>query len=291
MSAGKRIALVTGANKGIGFAIVRGLCKALGDRGTVYLAARNEQLGQQSVAELKTEENLHSEFIQLDVTDRKSIEKARDAIVERHGGLDILVNNAGMAFKHDATESFGQQAEVTMATNFFGLSDVCDVMFPILRSHARVVNVSSCLGNVNTITSATIKARVISDDLTVDELKTIMSDFVSAAKRDTQKAYIKEVGFPTSAYGMSKIGVTALSSIQQRQLDQDRSRTDIVVNAIHPGYVDTDLTSHKGSRTIDEGAVSSIYAALLPEKTDIRGQYVSCNSQVEDWRKGVQRTA
>ncbi|XP_055353649.1 carbonyl reductase [NADPH] 1-like [Paramacrobiotus metropolitanus] len=283
MSAGKRVALVTGGNKGIGFGIVRGLCKGLGERGAVYLAARNEQLGQQAVAKLKTEEDLHPEFIQLDVTDRKSIEKARDTIVQKHGGLDILVNNAAIAFKNDATESFGEQAEVTIATNFFGLLDVCDVMFPILRPSARVVNVSSCMGNVTYITNSAIKERVISEELTVEELKKIMNDFVSAAKRDTHK----DVGFPTTAYGMSKIGVTALSSIQQREFDKDKTRPDIVVNAVHPGYVDTDMSSHKGTKTIDEGAESSLYAALLPDKTDIRGQYISSNSNVENWRNGV----
>ena len=88
---------VTGANKGIGFAIVRALCKQL-DNGIVYLTARSEERGKEAVAKLN-EEGLQPKFHQLDVTDSASVSKLRDFLKETHGGLDILVNNAGIAFK------------------------------------------------------------------------------------------------------------------------------------------------------------------------------------------------
>ena len=88
---------VTGANKGIGFAIVRALCKQL-DNGIVYLTARNEERGREAVARLN-QEGLQPKFLQLDVTDPASVKQLKDYIKETYGGLDILVNNAGIAFK------------------------------------------------------------------------------------------------------------------------------------------------------------------------------------------------
>ena len=63
-------------------------------------------------------------------------------------------------------------------------------------------------------------------------------------------------------------------------------RKDIVVNHVHPGYVDTDMTSHKGHLTVDRGAESAVFAALLPPNTDIRGAYIWHDCQVLDWVNG-----
>merc|ERR1719244_817333 len=86
-----------------------------------------------------------------------------------------------------------------------------------------------------------------------------MREFVAKAKDGTWK----EAGWPGSTYVVSKIGQSALTRIQQRAFDAD-PREDLVVNCSHPGYVDTDMTSHKGPLTIEEGAVAPSYLALLP---------------------------
>ena len=83
----------------------------------------------------------------------------------------------------------------------------------------------------------------------------------------------------------SKVGLSALSRIQQREFAND-SRKDIVVNHVNPGYVDTDMTNHKGPKTTEEGALSSIYCALLPPETSIRGKYIWHDCQVVDWVNG-----
>merc|ERR1712002_1088837 len=92
-----------------------------------------------------------------------------------------------------------------------------------------------------------------------------------------------EHGWIDSTYKVSKIGWSALSRIQQREMD---SREDIVVNHVHPGYVDTDMSSHKGHVTIDRGAESAIYAALLPSNTEVRGKYIWHDCQEVDWVNG-----
>lgn len=90
------VAVVTGSNKGIGFAIVRALCKQFA--GDVYLTARDPGRGQEAVAKLQ-EEGLHALFHQLDIDDLQSIRALRDFLKEKYGGLNVLVNNAGIAFK------------------------------------------------------------------------------------------------------------------------------------------------------------------------------------------------
>lgn len=75
-------------------------------------------------------------------------------------------------------------------------------------------------------------------------------DFLSRAAQNNN--YI-ELGWPSRAYSVSKVGVSALTRIQQREFSQDTNRPDIIVNSVHPGYVDTDMTSHKGVLTIEQG--------------------------------------
>ena len=95
-----RVAVVTGSNKGIGFAIVRRLCKEF--NGDVVLTSRNEELGREAVKKLE-EEGLKPGYCQLDITSSESIENLKKFLVEKYGGLDVLVNNAGIAYKSSTT--------------------------------------------------------------------------------------------------------------------------------------------------------------------------------------------
>jgi carbonyl reductase 1 len=198
-------------------------------------------------------------FHQLDICDKSSIQRLRDSLMKNHGGLDVLVNNAGIAFKQASPAPFSEQVAVTNRTNFTGTLDVCRILFPILKPHARVVNVSSQAGLLSIIPSAELRSKLQSDDLKMPELVDIIEDFIKHAKAGDHSAH----GYPSSAYGMSKVGVTAMTRILQRELDADQSKEDVVVTACCPGYVDTDMTSHKGYRTLDQGAETPIFLALL----------------------------
>ncbi len=112
----------------------------------------------------------------------------------------------------------------------------------------------------------------------VKELDSMATDFEASAKDGT----CAKKGYLGSPYAMSKVFLSALSRIQQEEFDKHPEK-DLVVNHLHPGYVDTDMSSHKGPMTIDEGAKASIYAGLLPPKTDIRGKYLWDNCAVYDW--------
>lgn len=270
------VALVTGSNKGIGWGIVKGLCEKF--PGIVYLTSRDEARGKAAVAELN-KLGLKPEFHLLDVNNKESIIALKNFIKEKHGGLDVLVNNAGIAFKHDATDPVGVQAEVTLGTNYFALVDTCQELFTLLRPHARVVNLSSSAGHLLRIPGEELRQKLLNPDLTVEGLSQLMQSFVKAAK-DGNHA---ELGWGNSTYVVSKVGVSKLSFIQQAMFDKNGPE-DVVVNAVHPGYVDTDMTSHKGPLTIAEGAAAAVYLSLLPPNVkEPRGAYIWHDKQIVAW--------
>jgi len=280
------VAVVTGSNKGIGLAIVRALCKKFS--GDVYLTSRDEGRGKEAIESLE-KEGLHPKFHCLDICNEETVEKLRDFMKEKYGGIDVLVNNAGIAFKNAATEPFGVQAKVTLATNYWANKRTCEILFPVLKSGARVVNLSSSAGYLghlgarggDKVKAEQLRNTLAAPDLSLETLDGLMKNFVETAQAGTHGDY----GWPNSTYVVSKIGWSALSRIQQRMMEAD-PRDDIVVNHVHPGYVDTDMTSHKGPLTPDQGAVSSVFAALLPPKTEIRGAYLWYDSQIVDWVNG-----
>ena len=281
-----KVAVVTGSNKGIGFGVVRALCKKYD--GTVYLTSRDTGRGEASVETLK-KEGLNPAFHQLDIGDEASVKALRDYMKEKYGGIDVLVNNAGI---QPSLEPFGEEAIVTLKTNYWDTKRACDILFPILKPGARVVNLSSSVGFLGNLNKAENQQKaqekikkLASDDLTVSELDALMKEFEETANAGTHIAH----GWNVSTYSASKIGLSALSRIQQRELSKDEFRPDIVVNHVHPGYVDTDMTKPDlvdGLMNIDRGAESTVFAALLPPSTDVRGAYIWHDCQIVDWING-----
>ncbi|XP_013360007.1 PREDICTED: carbonyl reductase [NADPH] 3 isoform X2 [Chinchilla lanigera] len=241
MSSCTRVALVTGANKGIGFAVTRELCRRF--PGDVVLTARDEARGRAAVQQLQAE-GLSPRFHQLDVDDLQSIRALRDFLRREYGGLNVLVNNAGIAFKR------------------------------------RVVNISSLQGSkALEDCSEALQERFRCDTLTEGDLVDLMKKFVEDVKNEMHG---KE-GWPDSAYGVSKLGVTVLSRIMARQLDETRKADRILLNACCPGWVKTDMAGDQGSRTLEQGAETPVYLALLPpDATEPHGQLVR-DKVVQDW--------
>ncbi|XP_013360015.1 PREDICTED: carbonyl reductase [NADPH] 1-like [Chinchilla lanigera] len=278
MSSCTRVALVTGANKGIGFAVTRELCRRF--PGDVVLTARDEARGRAAVQQLQAEE-LSPRFHQLDVDDLQSIRALRDFLRREYGGLDVLVNNAGIAFnKEGDTTPFPIVAEVTMKTNFFGILDLCTELLPLIRPQGRVVNVSSRMIFVDLPNcSPELQQKFRSETITEEELAGLMNKFVEDAKNGVHE---KE-GWPNSAYGVSKIGVTVLSRIQARKLSEERRGDKILLNACCPGWVRTDMAGPSATKSPEEGAETPVYLALLPPNAKApHGEFVQ-NKNVVQW--------
>ena len=146
----KRIALVTGGNKGIGLEIVRGLLQA-GCR--VYLGAREAGKGQQVVAELAAVGDVH--FLEVDLTNQATLTAAAAHLQREEGHLDILVNNAGINVTGDGSPSTAdvRSVEQVLHTNFLGTLAVTQAFLPLVKQAAagRIVNVSSPLGSLTLV--------------------------------------------------------------------------------------------------------------------------------------------
>lgn len=272
-----KVAVVTGSNKGIGLAIVRALCKQF--QGDVYLTARDIGRGQEAVKSLDLE-GLKAKFHQLDINDLNSIITAAAYFKDKYGGVDVLVNNAGIAFKVADTTPFAVQAEVTLKTNFFATRDMLTHFLPIVKAGGRVVNVSSFVGSrtLNNCSPA-LQQRFRSEDITEEELVGLMQRFVD----QTKKGEHKQGGWPETAYGVSKTGLTALSMILARRLSEKRPNDQILLNACCPGWVRTDMAGPKATKSPDEGAITPVYLALLPPgATEPHGKFVS-EKEVQPW--------
>jgi NAD(P)-dependent dehydrogenase (short-subunit alcohol dehydrogenase family) len=221
-----KVALVTGANKGIGYEIARGL----GESGvTVLVGARDGQRGAVAAEKLAAE-GITAVPVELDVTDPVSISDAAARIEREYGKLDVLINNAGILLERGQKPS-GVPIELlqrVFETNVYGVVRVTNAMLPLLRLSAagRIVNLSSGLGSL-------------------------------ALTSDPDNPYAQ---FPLLAYNSSK---SALNSITVSYANELRN-TSIKVNAADPGYCATDLNGHAGPRTPAQGAVAAVRLALLP---------------------------
>jgi NAD(P)-dependent dehydrogenase (short-subunit alcohol dehydrogenase family) len=228
------VALITGANQGIGLQIARELAqKGL----TVFLGSRDFAKGQAAAKTISGDVRP----IQLDVTDRRSIAHAAERIRKDIGHLDVLVNNAAISnttkVGYETVEQYAQLNRASNAsldevraiweTNVFGALAVYQAMLPLLREskHARIVNVSSGVGSLT-------------------------------AASDPKNPYR---GIYGPGYSASKTAMNAMSMAMAIELEQ----TGIKVNACSPGFTKTNLNNYQGTETVEEGAREAVRLALL----------------------------
>ncbi|XP_060524825.1 carbonyl reductase [NADPH] 1-like [Cylas formicarius] len=260
----RKVAVVTGSNKGIGYAIVKGLCENF--FGDVYLTARDVSRGQRAVENLK-----HIGFLplfhQLDIVSETSVKDLKDYIEKEHGGIDLLINNASVGTSGSA--------EDIIQINYFGTLRVCNALFPLLRDNAKVINISSSAGRLQRIPSTELRAKFKDPKLNVASLNELMKTYLNDVKEN--KAV--EKGWGDSPYVVSKVGINALTILHQHVFDLEKPYRNISITSVHPGYVKTDMNK-KGTLTTEEGAKAALYLALQAE---FKGKYVWFDCQVIDW--------
>lgn len=226
------VALVTGANKGIGKEVAR----RLGARGmTVLIGARDPARGERAAQELRAQ-GIEAKAIVLDVTDEASIERARTEIERRFGRLDVLVNNAGVSLERDGRPPSRTPVSVVRATyetNVLGAIAVTNAMLDLVRAApaGRIVNVSSAMGSNG-----------------------LWSDPSSQQRRFAPLL----LGYDTSKAALNSATLHYALELAD---------TNVKVNAASPGFVATDLNDHQGNLMLeDEQSVSAVIRfATLPD--------------------------
>jgi NAD(P)-dependent dehydrogenase (short-subunit alcohol dehydrogenase family) len=236
----KKVALITGANKGIGFEVARQIAKA---GWTVLAGARNEELGRQAATKLQWE-GLDVRFIHIDLDAQETAARAAEAIGKQFGKLDLLINNAAIVSAGDGPPSKVNIDALrnVMQTNFVGTVAVTQAMLPLLRlaGKAQIVNVSSELGSVSLHTDANWKY-----------------------------APVKVLAYCASKAALNMFSV---------QLAYEFRDGSIAVNSVNPGYTATDLNGHSGPQTVEEGAAEIVRVALLEQP--VSGKFLETGGEI-----------
>lgn len=220
-----KVALITGANKGIGYEIAR----QLGEQGIrIVVGARDRVRGEEAVHKLKSL-GIGAEYVHLDVTDQQTIDLAVQEIQKLYGKLDILVNNAGV-FMHEGPPSSLEPETIHQVynTNVFGVIRVTRAMLPLIRKSeaGRIVNMSSSLGSLSLHSTPDFE----------------LGDFV------------------VLGYNSSKTAVNAFTVLLAKEL----KGTPIKVNSADPGYCATEMNGFTGPRSPEQGARAAVRLATLP---------------------------
>jgi NAD(P)-dependent dehydrogenase (short-subunit alcohol dehydrogenase family) len=221
-----KFALVTGANKSIGFEVAQQLAQ----KGIyVYLGSRNLENGVEAVAKLKAKELNNVEVIQLDITDDESVIKARKEIGKKTKVLDILINNAGIygGYPQAALDSTIDQFKAAYDANVYGVVRVTQAFIDLLKksSEPRIVNVSSSQGSI-----------------------TLHSD-------PTYKYY----DYKGAVYLSSKSALNMYTVVLAYEL----KNTNFKINAVCPGYTKTDFNGHRGPGTVKDAGKRIVKYALI----------------------------
>eukprot|EP00549_Striatella_unipunctata_P005795 CAMPEP_0118725866 /NCGR_PEP_ID=MMETSP0800-20121206/33379_1 /TAXON_ID=210618 ORGANISM="Striatella unipunctata, Strain CCMP2910" /NCGR_SAMPLE_ID=MMETSP0800 /ASSEMBLY_ACC=CAM_ASM_000638 /LENGTH=276 /DNA_ID=CAMNT_0006634615 /DNA_START=49 /DNA_END=879 /DNA_ORIENTATION=- len=251
-----RVAVVTGANKGIGFYIALQMAVS-GLFEHVILGCRDATRGQSAVQQLMGLGGIKSNirYMPLVVGDRASHSKFRDLIEGEFGKLDVLVNNAGFAFKGRDPTPFEKQTGPTLDINFRGTVDLTSELLPLLKKgqDPRLVNVASMSGHLSQLRSSGLQEQFTSSSLTLTKLHALVDKFES----DVQKGIHKQEGWGNSNYGLSKLALIAATKVYARE------NPDVKVNCCCPGYCITDMTSRRGHQTAEVGAQTCSLPALM----------------------------
>jgi NAD(P)-dependent dehydrogenase (short-subunit alcohol dehydrogenase family) len=223
------VALVTGANRGLGRETARQL---VASGMTVVMGSRDPERGAAAARELGVDGAVVP--VRLDVTDSAGVEAVADRLRREYGRLDVLVNNAGTVVDRLATETTAVEMRRTFEVNVFGVVTVIHAMLPLLRASAapRIVNVSSTTASLGLTSGGT--------------------DFGGDADR-------------RAAYSSSKAALNMLTVQYARAFAKEPGLSRIKINSATPGYVATDLTGHRGTRTVEQGARIIVDLATLAE--------------------------
>lgn len=261
---------MTGANKGIGLAIVRNLAlqypKSPLNNGPllIYLTARDKGRGEAALQALHEDAQLIKakslvgegglsdiKYHTLDIADTNSIKAFAEHLKTSHGdGIDFVINNAGIAM-----QGFDSNVvKTTLRCNYYGTLEASNEFLPLIKDGGRLVNVASMTGKLNKYSDAVRDRFLVSKS--VSDTSKLMEDFQAAVDAGNEK----EQGWPSAGYAVSKAGVIGMTKAIAAAEKAKGSK--VLINSCCPGYVKTDMTRGGGAKTPDEGAQTPVMLAL-----------------------------
>lgn len=271
-----RVAVVTGSNSGLGFAIVKILC--LKFKGVVYLTSPCTNLGKTAVSKLN-KLKLYPDFHQLDITSRESITKFRDHIVKKHGGIDIVINNAGIITISSVFNKTNYEHDKHIIdTNFKSMFIIQELLFPLVRENGRILNISSNAGHLSNVRNEYWIKRLSKTDLKVEDINEFVNWYLESSKNGTFVKHDIADNGAIAAYKVSKVAICALTRLQQKELEFK----NISVNSLHPGIMRTKMTLGFGCLSPDQAAKTPVYL-VLDAPQSLKGQYVWFDRKSIDW--------
>lgn len=264
MSTPSTVALVTGANQGLGLSLVRGLCRTLGADAVVYLAARSEERGRQAVETLRAE-GLQPRLAVLDVRDGGQVADCVQRLNAQHGGVDIVISNA--AARRTPERSDAETVREFVDTNNHGAYRMITAFWPSLRDGARFIVVASAFGSLRYLPEH-LHGKFDTDTASLEDIEAVMDDYVALV----ESGRAEDEGWPSSINIASKVGQVASVRVAARIHRDEARERDILINAACPGLVDTDASrpwfaDMSQAQSPDEAAADVVWLATLPRGT------------------------
>lgn len=260
-----KVALVSGSNQGLGFALVVALCHNFGPDASIYLTARDPIRGEQAARQLR-QRGLSPLFHQLDVTDEASVAALAETIRAQHGGVDIVISNAAARISRDRSQA--EQVALFVNTNNHGTFRMIRAFGPLLRDNARFLVVASAFGSLRNL-SPDLHEKFDITTRSLEEIEQLMDDYVRLVEAGQAEAH----HWPGWINVASKVAQVASTKIMARLMREEASRRGILINAVCPGLVDTDASrpwfdDMSSAQSPAQAAEDVIWLATLPPGTD-----------------------
>ena len=258
--ASRKLVLVTGSNKGIGYGIIESLLEKKSNL-RIILTSRNEELGKKSYNKLLSQYPDFKNYFfyhQLDITKKDSIDNLISWIKKEFGKIDYLVNNAGLGTHGVTTDLNLHKAVINI--NAFGTINFTEEMLKndMINKSGKIILLGSMMGNLGYLKNQELKNK-FKNAKTYQELLNLAESFIKSYENNS----VEKDGWCKNSYCVSKMVVNSYARVLSYR--DEIEKNDISVFAAHPGWVKTDMTGPEAPLTIKEGAVNEVFLIELPD--------------------------
>ena len=267
--------IVTGASRGIGKEIIKKLLVEAPEFGTICMTSTRVEDVQRVAEELRKEIDSPARLVthQLDLLDPASIQAFAQVVQNELAPVDVLLNNAGLAFKGDRLDD--EVFVKTFGVNYYGTIQLTDLLLNSMAPSGHIIIVSSYAGKLASVPSQALKDRIMNPDITRQELDALTEDFHATVNQGN----FEQKGWRRAGYATSKVMINGYTRILNRELRASGSQ--VRVNAVHPGWVRTDMAGPNAPDPPELGAITPVF--LAKDTSDATGLFWDSKCSPWDW--------